>query len=1707
MRSRSPYPAFSNSGRTTESSRRSRSEAGDTLIEVLLALIVLGLASVALLIAFSTSIAASAEHRQLATYNTVLATASQEVTAAIQNQPALFQDACAAGTLSSYPGYGTSISLPAPYNTSQYTVKYATVNPVQYWNGSVFQPTCYANAPQLITIEIAGYTNSFVVDYSVGSAASTASTGIADRLVFLNDIVGGYAGSPFTTQPIVAVETSTGIIVTTDLSPVILTLTSGSGTLSGCSGHEILGVVTFTDCTIGSGGTNFQITASDGIPTTLTTGISNVFSVSTSSFHLVFTTQPVAGTSGSVFATAPVVSVENGQTPPGVDTSWNGTISVTLSGGVLSNCPAGVATSATSATLTVMNGAATLPSSCTFSGGFFYNSNSSPPTTATQYTMSATANPAASTDSAVPTQSQTFAVTGPGAASQLKFTTEPTGVASTNASAAFTVQPAVTVEDSFGNVVYTANNSVCVQLFLGSSSQSSSVCSTSGSNGVYTFSGIHGGVWGSGYYLMATSSGLKSDQSGNFDITNVAANLAFTVSPVAGASGTAFNVQPVLVVKDNAGLVVTSATASISNFAVSPAGGVLANCTGLAPTLGYYNLGNCTFAGIVNTNYTLTVAAGGLTSSPSAGFTPSGPGVATQLVFTVEPVAGASESVLSTQPVVKVEDSAGNVVTYSTATISLTSSGGTLSSCTGLTAAAGVVNLSNCTFAGVVGTHYHLIATWGLITATSTDIWPTGPGKPSQIVLSGCSASIVSLTTCAATATIEDVYANVETLDNSSVVTFAQTSGSGSVTGLGPVTVTGGVANITLTGSIRGPATVVASSGSLSSNPLVITVNAATSVTVTSSANPSVVGQPVTYTATVAVTAPNSGTPTGQVEFFDGATPISACGGATGASVNGTSQATCIVAFGSTSSHTITAQYLGNLASYYLSSPLSSALSQVVNPAPTTVTVSSNANPSVVGQKVTYTAAVAVTAPGAGTLSSADSVTFTDNGSNLACGTGSTAFNGTTATCVVSYNSTSSHAIIATFGGDVNFTTATSSALAQVVNQSATTVTVSSNANPSVVGQKVTYTAAVAVTAPGAGTLSSADSVTFTDNGSNLACGTGSTAFNGTTATCIIAFASTSGPNSITATFGGDVNFTTSTSSALSQIVNRAVTTTSVSSGSNPSLLGQSVTFTAAVAVTAPGAGTPSSSDSVTFKDNGNILTCGSGSIAFNGTTATCTVTYASTTGTHSVTATFGGDVNFTTSTSSSLSQKVNAATTTSLTPATSPSVVVGQSVTYTAAVAVTAPGTGVPTGNVEFFDGATPISACGGAAGISLSGSAQATCTAGFSQVGTHTITAQYLGNAASYYGASPASASVNQSVTAAATTVSVSSSYNPSVLTTAVTYTATVAVTAPGAGTPSSSDGVTFTDNGSNLACGSGSSVFNGVAATCVVSYNSTGTHSISASFGGDVNFIASTSSAISQVVDMATTTVLTSSANPSPVGQSVTFTATVAAVSPGTGNPTGNVEFLDYYGGVTSAISGCGGSIGSVLSGTSPDIATCTVTYGSAGTHSITAIYLGNAATYNAFSGSSALSEVIGSTSGSYSGDSGSNKIGYSGSAGELYNINATTPTPLPFQNSFMSVTPVTSNLFTPGVNETLTTFKFTINSKSPSDQTGTVGLVTPSGQWSATALTCTVPGSSNSQNNLTCSSAASVTVPAGYSLDVRGVGNGYHTAIWKTTWTQP
>ncbi len=176
------------------------------------------------------------------------------------------------------------------------------------------------------------------------------------------------------------------------------------------------------------------------------------------------------------------------------------------------------------------------------------------------------------------------------------------------------------------------------------------------------------------------------------------------------------------------------------------------------------------------------------------------------------------------------------------------------------------------------------------------------------------------------------------------------------------------------------------------------------------------------------------------------------------------------------------------------------------------------------------------------------------------------------------------------------------------------------------------------------------------------------------------------------------------------------VATTNLSSSTNPSASGQSVTFTARVAGNAP-AGT------VDFRDGATKL-CTAVPITRNKLTgiraATCS-TSALTIGSHSVTASYLGDSNNAGSVSLPLTQVVSPPPPgVSLTSSLNPSKP-GDSVTFTAAVSGQ-----TPTGTVTFKDGTNPLCST-----VPLQGGGSAptaTCTTVFPTRGSHSITAVYL-------------------------------------------------------------------------------------------------------------------------------------------------------------------------------------------------------------------------------------------------------------------------------------------------------------------------------------------------------------------------------------------
>jgi hypothetical protein len=370
----------------------------------------------------------------------------------------------------------------------------------------------------------------------------------------------------------------------------------------------------------------------------------------------------------------------------------------------------------------------------------------------------------------------------------------------------------------------------------------------------------------------------------------------------------------------------------------------------------------------------------------------------------------------------------------------------------------------------------------------------------------------------------------------------------------------------------------------------------------------SVVGQSVTFTATV--TPGGAGTPTGTVTFFfgDGSAPVTQ-------TLNGSGQATATHAYAVIGAYNLTASYNGD-SSF---APSSGSNTQTVTQASTNTALASSQSPSVFGQAVTFTATVTPAAPGAG--SPTGSVTF-NFGDGSAPFTQTVNGSGQAVAPAHTYATVGTFTASATYSGDTNFITS-NGLFTQSINQAATTVTVVTSQSPSGVGQPLSFTATVTAVAPGAG--SPTGNVTFNFGDGNLFTST----VNGSGQASATHTYATAGTFTVSATYSGDTNF--SGNSGLTTQSLTTATSTTLTSSQNPSNIGQAVTFTATAT---SNSGTPTGS--ITFKDGGTTI----GTVALAGGSAAFT-TSALTAGNHPITAVYGGGGIFAASTSAVLTQTV----------------------------------------------------------------------------------------------------------------------------------------------------------------------------------------------------------------------------------------------------------------------------------------------------------------------------------------------------------------------------------------------------------------------------------------------------------------------------------
>ena len=637
-------------------------DAGDTLVEVLLAVVVVGIAAVALLAAFATAITASAQHRNLTSLDSSTRIAANDAVADVQQQAQAQagqpDDPFACPATPFTPSFS---NLPSGFQATP---------TVTYWTGNSstgFQSGCIAYAPQEYTLQVssartpATQVTTVVYDPAAPPCPNSPNNcaGAPAKLVWIQQPTGGSVGTPITPQPEVAVEDANGNIVSNDFSSVTLQVVSGPGTVSGsCVGAESYGIAQFSSCSLSAAGL-YTLQANDSNPAVTSTPQVQITVTAAPAAKLVFISTAVNG-SASASASLPSSGQITVQQQDAFGNAVNATspVPVTLSssstGSYIFNTTKGATTPTGLTTVTIPSG----QSSVTF---YYGDKKAGTPV------LSASA-PGLATG----TQAATIAALT--TVSQLGFTTNPfTAPAGNSASTAFTIA----LEDQFGNPITRATNTT---VNLSSNSKGSYIFNTT--KGLTTPTGattvtINSGNPSASVYYGDTSSGnpvITASVTGQptwtatqtETVTAGPTKLVFTTPPQTGSAYTSAIIGPITVQEQTAagvpttvGETVTLSSNSSGTYifnptfgATSPTGSTTVTIPAGSSSVSFYY--GDTKAG----SPSIMAAATGLTSASQPETVNVGPVAAFALSTPGAPVAGTS----FTETITAV-DAGGNTVT------------------------------------------------------------------------------------------------------------------------------------------------------------------------------------------------------------------------------------------------------------------------------------------------------------------------------------------------------------------------------------------------------------------------------------------------------------------------------------------------------------------------------------------------------------------------------------------------------------------------------------------------------------------------------------------------------------------------------------------------------------------------------------------------------------------------------------------------------------------------------------------------------------------------------------------------------------------------------------------------------------------------------------------------------------------------------------
>jgi len=491
-----------------------------------------------------------------------------------------------------------------------------------------------------------------------------------------------------------------------------------------------------------------------------------------------------------------------------------------------------------------------------------------------------------------------------GPAAKLAIVTQPSS--SGQSGVPLDIQPVIQLQDAFGNDVAQSGRAITAGVTGGS--VTGGTASTDGS-GKAAFSSLAiVGSAGASFPITFTSGVLLPATSDPVTLgTGDATKLEFEVTPsVSAQAGVPFVQQPILQLLDGGGNpVTTDGIGVVADLQGAPGGVTLAGTKNILTVNGRAVFTDLRITGPVGTR-TVRFRIGAVGSSAITANVGVVAGPAAKIsAVSATTQSGSVGQAVAEPPEVLVQDAFNNPVAGTSVTFAVTQGGGTIVPTGAVsTGADGHASLTSWTLGPASGAN--------TVTATATGL----TGSPVTFTANVAATSTTTQLSAAPTSSV---------VGQSVDFTVQVSSGSGTPTGSVTLTVdgtdqpaqalTGGQAVFPITFTSAGHHTVTATypgggafAGSNDNLNNYSVDPAATSVGLVSdhAGQTPPQGESITFTATVSVTSPGAGAPTGSVQFKDNGTDIGAPIPLTG---NSASLSTDQLLEGS---HSITAEYLGD---------------------------------------------------------------------------------------------------------------------------------------------------------------------------------------------------------------------------------------------------------------------------------------------------------------------------------------------------------------------------------------------------------------------------------------------------------------------------------------------------------------------------------------------------------------------------------------------------------------------------------------------------------------------------------------------------------------------------------------------------------------------------------------------------------------------------